>query len=41
MPRETKLVERDLVRRAVIDSFVKQVGPKGREYVDAVLAAGK
>jgi tripartite ATP-independent transporter DctP family solute receptor len=25
----------------VIDSFVKQVGPKGREYVDLVLAAGK
>ena len=25
----------------VIDAFVKQVGPKGREYVDAVLAAGK
>jgi K+-transporting ATPase ATPase B chain len=23
MPRETKLVERDLLRRAVIDSFVK------------------
>ena len=23
MPREAKLVERDLVRRAIIDSFVK------------------
>ena len=23
MPRETKLVERDLVRRAVVDSFIK------------------